>query len=138
MNPLVFPYQYTGPIPDPQTLAPLLPLRLRRGGVTVDVTGLVDSGATYSVLPYDLGSRFGVNWHSLPHSLTVGGVLQGAPAKLLAVEELIGSLPLTPLLFAWVTTNAVPVLLGQTNFFFEFDVCFYRSRSQFTVAPRTP
>jgi len=138
VNPIVFPYQYTGPNPDPQTLAPLLPLRLRRGGVTMDVTGLVDSGATYSILPYDFGARFGIDWQSLPHTITVRGVLQGTPAKLLIVDGLIGSLPPTPLLFAWVTTNAIPVLLGQTNFFFEFDVCFHRSRSQFTVAPRTP
>ena len=138
MNPLVFPYLFPGPKPDPQTLAPLLPLTLRRGGVTVDVVGLVDSGASYSVLPHHVGLRFGVDWQSLPLSITVGGVGHGVTAKVLMVEGLIGTLPPTPLLFAWATTNSIPVLLGQTNFFFEFDVCFRRSHSQFTVAPRTP
>ncbi len=138
MNPLVFPYLYRGTVPDPQTLAPLLPPRLRRGGTDVDVIGLVDSGASFSVLPLDLGAQFGVDWNSLPIPITVGGVGHGVAAKLLAVEGLIGTFPPTPLLFAWATTNSIPVLLGQTNFFFEFDVCFHRSRSQFTVAPRTP
>ncbi len=138
MSALTFPYQFRGANRDPQTLAPLLPLRLTRGGVNVDVVGLVDSGAMYSVLPYDVGARFGVAWNSLPVSITLGGVAAGTTAKLLSVHGVIGPLPSSPLLFAWSPTNTVPVLLGQVKFFFEFDICFYRSRSEFTVAPRTP
>jgi hypothetical protein len=134
---VTFPYQFRGTSRDPQALAPLLPVRLNRGGVSVDVVGLVDSGASFSVLPFDIGSQFGVNWSSLT-PIYLSGVLAGTGAKLLAVEGVIGSLPRTPLLFAWCTSNTVPVLLGQVNFFFEFDICFYRSRSEFTVAPRTP
>ena len=32
--------------------------------------------------------------------------------------------------------DAVPLLLGQTNFFDEFDVCFFRSRAEFEVRPK--
>jgi hypothetical protein len=105
--------------------------------VSVDVVGLVDSGASFSVLPFNIGSRFGVAWNSLT-PIHLSGVLAGTGAKLLAVERIVSSLPITPLIFAWCTSNAVPVLLGQVNFFFEFDICFHRSRSEFTVAPRTP
>ena len=38
--------------------------------------------------------------------------------------------------FAWVATGEVPLLLGQMNFFLEFDVCFYRSRAILQVRPR--
>ena len=138
MNTLTFPYQFRGASRDPQTLAPLLPVRLTRGGVGVDVVGLVDSGSMYSVLPFDVGARFGIPWNSLPVTITLGGIAAGITAKLLSLEGLVGTLPPTPLLFAWSPTNTVPVLLGQVNFFFEFDICFFRSRAEFTVAPRTP
>jgi hypothetical protein len=138
MNPLTFPYQYRGVSRDPQTLAPLLPLTLSRGGVSVDVVGLVDSGAMYSILPFDLGARFGVPWNSLAVDILLGRIAAGITAKLLMVEGRIGTHPPTPLVFAWSPTNTVPILLGQVNCFFEFDICFYRSRSEFTVAPRTP
>ncbi len=36
-------------------------------------------------------------------------------------------------MFAWADSNDVPVLLGQTNFFMEFNVCFYRSQNYFEV-----
>jgi len=37
------------------------------------------------------------------------------------------------LLFAWANSDEVPVLLGQTNFFKEFNVCIYRSQNYFEV-----
>ena len=40
------------------------------------------------------------------------------------------------LAFAWIKASDVPVVLGQTNFFVEFDVSFYRSRFEFELTPR--
>ena len=37
------------------------------------------------------------------------------------------------LMFAWANSNEVPVLLGQTNFFVEFNACFYHSQNYFEV-----
>jgi hypothetical protein len=48
----------------------------------------------------------------------------------------VGGFPAVRLAFAWAQTDAVPVALGQVNFFMEFDVCFYRSRSSFEVRPK--
>ena len=42
------------------------------------------------------------------------------------------------LAFAWVNSDSIPVILGQINFFLEFDVCFYRSKGMFDVIFRTP
>ncbi|MEQ9621586.1 MAG: hypothetical protein RLO37_06490 [Coleofasciculus chthonoplastes F1-TOW-03] len=44
----------------------------------------------------------------------------------------------TELLFAWVQRPNTPLILGQTNFFLEFDVCFYRSKLEFEVKPKSP
>ena len=39
--------------------------------------------------------------------------------------------------FAWAQSDAVGIILGQVNFFLEFDVCFFRSRASFEVRPKT-
>ncbi len=31
----------------------------------------------------------------------------------------------------------VPLILGQVNFFLEFDVCLFRAQSRFDVSPKT-
>jgi hypothetical protein len=41
------------------------------------------------------------------------------------------------LAFAWSKSNRIPVILGQTNFFIEFDVRFCRSQMFFELAPRS-
>lgn len=39
--------------------------------------------------------------------------------------------------FAWARAKNMPVILGQTNFFMEFDVCFYRSKLEFEVSSKS-
>lgn len=41
------------------------------------------------------------------------------------------------LAFAWSQSNRIPVILGQTNFFLEFDIRFCRSQTFFEITPRT-
>jgi hypothetical protein len=41
--------------------------------------------------------------------------------------------PPTELLFAGTRCPNAPLILGQTNFFLEFDVYFYRSRLEFEI-----
>ena len=98
-----------GPVPD---LAPLLPIRLTRGGVTIDVTGLVDSGAAVSVLPWSVGARFGVDWNALTVPCSIGGSAGGVPGKMLLVEGIVDTFPPVQLVFVWVQSDTVPVLLG--------------------------
>lgn len=45
----------------------------------------------------------------------------------------VADFSLVRLVFAWVNRLNVPLILGQTNFFMEFDVCFYRSKLEFKV-----
>jgi hypothetical protein len=136
--PLQFPFQPRPNGSGPGDLVPLLPVTLTRGGVSVDVTGLVDTGSTFSVLPYDVGMRFGVTWHALPAAIGLAGPAGPTPAKLLALDATIGSLAPVTLLFAWASSNAYPVLFGQANFFMEFDVFLFRRQGFFQIQPATP
>jgi hypothetical protein len=107
---------------------------------SVDVNGLVDSGSTVNLLPLSIGLVLGGQWEEqwvLPPLTGVFGRLE--VRGLLATvsnHELTGGLPVE-LIFAWAQRDDVPVLLGQVNFFLEFDVCFYRSEGVFDVTRRT-
>ncbi|MGD1910473.1 MAG: hypothetical protein ACFB2X_06365 [Rivularia sp. (in: cyanobacteria)] len=48
----------------------------------------------------------------------------------------IGNFTPVQLAFAWVKSANTPLILGQTNFFLEFDVCFYRSKLEFEINPK--
>jgi hypothetical protein len=51
----------------------------------------------------------------------------------IVVLATVGQFEPVELGFAWAKTNSVPVILGQVNFFMEFDVCFYRADRYFEV-----
>jgi hypothetical protein len=114
------------------SLAPMLPLTLV-GAKSVTVSGLLDTGATVNVLPYTVGEQLGAVWEQQTTPLTLSGNLAACEARALVVSAVIGGFPAVRLVFAWARTDAVSVLLGQVNFFLEFDVCFFRSRSLFEV-----
>jgi hypothetical protein len=40
------------------------------------------------------------------------------------------------LAFAWVKSDQVPLILGQMNFFNEFQVCFERYNLEFEIIPK--
>jgi hypothetical protein len=115
---------------------PLLPLELAANGLTASVLALLESGATVNVLPYALGEQLGFVWEQQKTPLRLGGNLARAGARAVAAEAKIGSFAPVLLAFAWTRAENAPLLLGQVNFFQEFDVCFYRARGTFTIAPR--
>jgi hypothetical protein len=119
----------------PSSLAPMLPITLL-GPKTVSTGGLLDTGATVNVLPYSAGLQLGAVWEHQTAALTLSGNLAAVEARALVVSAVVGQFPEVRLAFAWARSDDVPVLLGQVNFFMEFDVCFYRSTSSFEVRPK--
>jgi len=115
---------------------PFLPLTLTLGAQTISAEGLVDSGSDVNVLPWSVGNALGATWDLRKATLRLGGTLAGTPAMPLLVMAKIADFAPVRLAFAWCRTDEVPVVLGQTNFFMEFDVCFFRSRSEFSVVPK--
>ena len=115
---------------------PRLTLTLSRGQRQASVAGLVDSGATVSVMPYDAGIQLGAVWESGKANIQLGGNLGELTAMPLVVTGKVGDYPPVRLAFAWTRANNVPLILGQMNFFREFDICFYRSKLEFEVNPK--
>ena len=93
----------------------------------------MDSGASISVIPYSLGEQLGFDWDAESLAVELSGNLGSVELPAVALSAVVGSFPPVLLAFAWAQTDAVAVLLGPTNFFQEFDVCFFRSRAEFEV-----
>ena len=115
---------------------PYLPLRLTYQNQYLDVMGLLDTGASVNVLPYQIGLRLGAIWEKQTISIPLAGNLSQQEAKGLLVSAKVGHFPSVNLVFAWAKVDNIPLLLGRTNFFKEFDVCFYNSQLAFKVCPK--
>lgn len=98
---------------------PRLPLLLHREEQRVEAVGLVDSGATVNVLPYELGLQLGGIWDDRRAIIQLAGNLSNQSAMPFSAIARIGEFPPTKLLFAWVKRLDTPLILGQTNFFLE-------------------
>ena len=133
---LRFPYVEIDAALGAASALPYLPLTLELEGQVVSVSGLVDSGAALSVLPYDVGMQLGDVWEEQSIPVQLAGNLADSDARAFLVTATIGRFAPVRLAFAWTRNNQVPVILGQVNFFMEFDMCFFRSQSVFEVQPQ--
>lgn len=132
-----FKYSTTSPTQNEFDSLPRLLLSLSREDRIIESIGLVDSGATVNVLPYELGLQLGGVWEDRKAIIQLAGNLGSQPAIPFSAIAQIGEFLPTELVFAWARNSNVPMILGQTNFFLEFDVCFYRSTSEFEVKPKS-
>jgi len=132
-----FKYSTTDPSQDEFDALPRLPLVLRLNSQSVEVVGLVDSAATVNVLPYEVGIQLGATWDDRKATIRLAGSLGNIGAMPLFVTAQVDEFAPVRLAFAWASSNNVPLILGQTNFFMEFDVCFYRSKLEFEVKPKS-
>jgi hypothetical protein len=88
-----FKYSTSDPDQDEFDSLPRIPFVLRKEGRFVDTVGLVDSGATVSVLPYELGVRLGATWDDDQAVIRLAGSLGDQPAIPLLADVEIGSIP---------------------------------------------
>lgn len=106
---------------------PYLPMRLSYQNNSADVIAIPDTGASVSVLPYRVGKELGAVWEDQTVKLSLTGNLAHFEACAIVVSAEIGQFSPVDLAFAWTRNENVPVILGQVNFFLEFDVCFFAS-----------
>lgn len=135
-QPQRFPIVQTQPAGGIPLLMPMVPIELISPHAAVQATGLVDSGATVSVMPFDLGIKLGLDWHKqhrYPIQLT--GNLANYAARGVAIDAVVRPFPTVRQLFAWTQANP-PLILGNYNFFLEFDVCFFLARMCIEVQPK--
>jgi hypothetical protein len=107
---------------------PTIPIILSYADASVSANALLDTGSTVNLLPYDIGLQLGAIWDEQTVRLPLAGNLARIEARGLFVHIQIGNLEPVRLAFAWAQASQIPLILGQTNFFREFDVCFQRSR----------
>jgi hypothetical protein len=131
-----FPYVEIDPSLGAASALPYVPITLELNGNVANVSALVDSGAALSVLPYDVGSQLGAVWEQQTIPVQLSGNLAKSDARAILVTATLGRFSPVRLAFAWTRNNHVPVILGQVNFFMEFDVCFFRSQSAFEIKPK--
>lgn len=131
-----FPYKIIGSSFGMVDRMPYLPLTLSFNGQSLSTEGLLDTGASVNVLPYGLGTQLGLIWENETLSVVLSGNLAQFEARAVVVNAQVSSFPPIALAFAWTQAANVPLILGQANFFFEFDVCFFRARSELEVRPK--
>ncbi len=132
-----FKYSTSDPSQNEFDSLPRLPLVIRLNSESLEVVGLVDSGSTVNVLPYEVGLRLGAVWDDSNATLRLAGTLGELKRDAIICHGTSGRIfPPIRLAFAWVKSNNVPVILGQTNFFMEFEICFYRSKLEFEIKPK--
>jgi len=132
-----FPFVDANPVQPGTSLLPLLPFALSQGSRRVEAVGLLDTGAAVNVLPYSLGEQLGFVWEEQKTPLVLSGNLARVPARGILVTATVARFAPVRLVFAWTQADDVRLLLGQTNFFLEFDACFFRARLEFEVKPKS-
>lgn len=138
-----FAYSKMPGYPELEPGLPVISLRLiyaaPDGSATiVPVQAIVDSGSSVNILPYDVGVQLGLDWEAQSFELPVAHWLRGSKAFGVLLGGQIEPFPPVELAFAWTqkTSAEVPIILGETNFFQEFDVCLSGSRQVFEIAPK--
>jgi len=115
---------------------PYLPLTLTYQKQSLNVSGLLDTGSSVNVLPYEMGLMLGAVWENQRFSVPLGGNLARFEARALVLQAKVERFSSVELAFAWTQDRNAPLILGHTNFFLAFDVCFYRSESAFEISPK--
>ncbi|MGA7952608.1 MAG: hypothetical protein WCA07_03710 [Gloeobacterales cyanobacterium] len=132
-----FKYSTTSSAQNQYDSLPRVPLVLRREQYSIEASGLVDSGATVNVMPYELGLLLGGVWDERKAVIQLAGNLGSQLAMPFFATIEIAEFAPVRLVFAWVSSPNAPLILGQTNFFLEFDVCFYRAKLEFEIKPQS-
>ena len=117
----------------PTDLMPYLPFELRRDDKSRKVAGLVDSGASVNVLPYQIGIELGAVWEDQLPLFGLSGNLANYEARGLILTAFIADFTPVKLAFGWTKAADIPVILGQVNFISLFAVCFFRSKNEFEI-----
>ena len=72
---------------------PYLPLALTYQSQSLSVSGLLDTGSSVNVLPYEMGLALGAVWENQRLSLTLGGNLARFEARALVVKATVEEFP---------------------------------------------
>jgi gag-polyprotein putative aspartyl protease len=126
-----FPYEQT-PVGIPM---PYIPIQLEAASRAVRVKALVDTGAMVNVIPKAVGEALNLKWDD-GEPVQLGGNLGKASARTFTLNCTVTGLEATPLEVNWSMLEDVPVILGQIDFFAQFDVCFSYAENEISIRTR--
>ncbi|MEG4014764.1 MULTISPECIES: hypothetical protein [unclassified Microcoleus] len=101
-----FQYSTNDPSQDEFDSLPRIPLILHHNNQGVEVVGLVDSGATVNVLPYQIGTQLGLVWDDSKAIIRLAGNIGNQPAMPVFFMAEIGEFAPVRLVFAWAKVTA--------------------------------
>ncbi len=128
-----FDYQNSGNTSLQSDFLPLLSVTLKRENRLVESSALLDTGSTVNLLPYSLGVELGAVWEDQMRLPNLSGNVANYEARGLVLETRIADFKPLNMVFAWTKSDDVRLILGQINFFAEFDACFFRSQGFFEI-----
>jgi hypothetical protein len=126
-----FPYEQT-PAGVPM---PYIPVQLETSSVAIQVKALVDTRAMVNVFPNQVGKALKLNWDE-GEPIDLGGNLGKAQARAFTISCTIPGLNPVEMEFNWSLLERIPVILGQLDFFEQFDVCISYSENEISIRPR--
>ena len=132
-EPIRFAYSLSKKSSDGTALLPFMPLTLSAGSRKLEVVSLLDSGSTINVLPFLVGLELGLDWTKMDVPVPLAGNLASLDAFGVVLSGQIGAFKPIDLVFAWAKSDQIPLILGQNNFFHEFNVCFFRAAKTFEI-----
>jgi hypothetical protein len=94
---------------------PYLPIALSNGNKSIEVMALLDTGASVSVLPYEIGIQLGAIWENQTLAIPLSGNLGQSEARGLVLSGTVGKFASVPLVFAWTRSTDVPVTALSKN-----------------------
>ena len=126
-----FPYL----VSDQQGVMPVIPVLPETTESTpLQSAALLDTGASINVLPHFMGLQLGLNWdQQSQYPVWFGGAFGQRTARYVKTTIRVGELPAQQIVFGWMESDDVPLILGNANFFQVFDVCFSRSSNEISV-----
>jgi hypothetical protein len=79
---------------------PYIPITLTIGNRSIAVNGLLDTGSSVNVLPYDIGIQLGAVWEEQTVAISLAGNLAISSARGLVVSASVDHFPTVLLAFA--------------------------------------
>jgi len=129
-----FPYvTASGTASGKSELQPYLPICLFGRGMPIEAYGLVDSVRRQTFCPYGVGVNLGLNWSKGISCGPIKGAFACDQSRAANVLCKVGQFKSVNLIFAWVDSDDVPLILGQTDFFLFYNVCFFASEKAFEI-----
>ncbi len=97
---------------------PLLPITLDYQDRSIQANGLLDTGATTNVLPYQLGVEIGAIWEEQTTTLQLTGNLTQFEARVLVLNAKVSDFEPARLVLAWTKAPNVPLNLRTSQLFY--------------------